>query len=919
LRNRASRTLALAAFLSVPCLAAVPRTAPATPVRVDENAWTEKLPDGPTLLLIPQRSVPMFSCTVLVPAGSALENETTSGAAHYLEHLTFNGTATRTREEIYALTDRLGAYNNASTQRERTVFQLLLPSEQWREGLELQSDMILHSVLPESMFEKEKGILLEELAKDRSDPGYEAERFASRALWGESSRALPVLGTEESIRNMDPAAVATYYHEHYRPNGLMILLMGDFDVTEARDEVARLYGSGAPAGSIPPRPPFPAGRTVRAASFDQSPSVRVQIELPMPPPAPREFAGVSVLENLLNGGEASAVANAFSGSAVTPLSVSASIDVGSPWALLSIGVELPADALDAKGVTPASVTGAVLDHLAGLVQPQAGWGAIGKRAGGKGNLDRTLAGDFAAARREVLTGEIALREKMHYYGLMRADVLGEAGPEAALRIPEHLDDAGDVALRLLYLALEDGRLLVTVTGPGVESGDTEAPPAPKLPAKTPAAPPAPADRDARPAATVTASSVTRTVLPNGFTLITHASPDSRTFAAHLLFEGRAALEAADGVARGTSDVVHRMMGQGTKGSGEAELRGRLARLGATLKVTDSPWIPYDDYYFSPEYSYVRLETIDTYALAALDLLAEVVTTPRFTNEALQQAIGGAVARAKKDEGSTRAAASAAFYAAGWTGHPLAGGVYGPTDALEALTLDQVRRHHKAMIDPTRLTLVVSTNLTPEAIAKAVRTGFGSLKPAGDAPKLPACTPGAPVRREIEMGSEQAWIVVGKPLVGVPDEDAPALALAVSILSDRLADQLREREGLAYSIGAGARLESPGPALTLSAGTRPENLPRMEEGLLEVTRGFLDHAPSGDAVTAARNSGEGRRRMRRLSRMGQAYAMAMADLYGHDPAALDAKLPALRAVTPDDVQRVARKWLALDDPTVVIAR
>ena len=95
-----------------------------------------------------------------------------------------------------------------------------MPSEQWREGLDLQADMLLHSILPRDMFEKEKGIILEELAKDRSDPSYEADRFVARALWGESSRSLPVLGTEDSIRNMDPDAVAAFYASHYRSAGM---------------------------------------------------------------------------------------------------------------------------------------------------------------------------------------------------------------------------------------------------------------------------------------------------------------------------------------------------------------------------------------------------------------------------------------------------------------------------------------------------------------------------------------------------------------------------------------------------------------------------------------------------------------------------------------------------------------------------
>ena len=90
-------------------------------------------------------------------------------------------------------------------------------------------------------------------------------------------------------------------------------------------------------------------------------------------------------------------------------------------------------------------------------------------------------------------------------------------------------------------------------------------------------------------------------------------------------------------------------------------------------------------------------------------------------------------------------------------------------------------------------------------------------------------------------------------------------------------------------------------------------------LAEVVGEFLSAPPPADALEAARNRREGRLRMRRLSRMGQAHALAMAELRGRDPRALDAGLPALRAVAPDDVARVAARWLTLDTPTVAIAR
>ena len=64
-----------------------------------------------------------------------------------------------------------------------------------------------------------------------------------------------------------------------------------------------------------------------------------------------------------------------------------------------------------------------------------------------------------------------------------------------------------------------------------------------------------------------------------------------------------------------------------------------ASLGAKLKTTDSDWIPYDDYYFTPEYSYARIETFDTFGLAAIDLLGEIVNAPRFDDRLFEKARG----------------------------------------------------------------------------------------------------------------------------------------------------------------------------------------------------------------------------------------------------------------------------------------
>jgi predicted Zn-dependent peptidase len=150
-------------------------------------------------------------------------------------------------------------------------------------------------------------------------------------------------------------------------------------------------------------------------------------------------------------------------------------------------------------------------------------------------------------------------------------------------------------------------------------------------------------------------------------------------------------------------------------------------------------------------------------------------------------------------------------------------------------------------------------------------------------------------------------------------DEAALRVAVAVLSDRLAERLREHEGLAYSIGASVRLDTPGPNVRMSAGTRPENLERMEAGMREVAASLASDPLSPEEVEGARNRGEGRMRMRRLTRIGQAYALATAELRARDPRNLDGDREALAAVTPEDVARVARRYLRFEDSICAIAR
>jgi zinc protease len=890
------------------------------PTPIGPGAFTARIPNGPRVLFMPQSSVPVFSCTVLVPAGSALETPETNGAAHYLEHLLFNGTKTRTREEIYALTDRLGAYNNASTQRERMVFQMLLPSENWREGLALQADMLLDSTLPPEMFEKEQGIILEELAKDRSDPAYAADLLPAKSLFAGDARAMPVLGTEKSIAGMDLQALATFYRERFHPAGMTIIAMGDFECEALLAELNRLYGRHR--GEVPPplpRPPFPTRRSIDYLEAPQMEKIQVRVMLRMPSVLSREFPAAQMLADILSSGERSALTRAVEATCGTPLSIGASLEPGVPWSTLAIAADLPVGTTGGEaGRTRAPAVGAILAHLERIAE--VGVDAV----------------DLETARLAHTVGEISMREKMHYYAFMRADLLGAGGPTACETL---LAEVGRVTTEdvrtVLFNGLLEGHIVCTAAGPGMGEGSEHIPDESWSGALSWLEPPREASDERRTLGEAPASAsettVRRMILENGLTLILHSSPAPRTFAAHALFRDRAAMEIAQGVPLGTSDVLHRMLELGTAKLSEDELRGKLAALGASLQVTDLEWIPYDDYYFTPEFSYVRLETIDLFASEALALLGEVLFSPRFTQDALAKAVAAAAARAEKDRLSPSERSSELFYAALGKNHPLSRGVLGEPKALRALSLRQIRKFHAAYMRPANLILSISTSLPPAVIEEGARAAFGPAAPAGVAPATTgagASPPAAPefipariegrLERSVELNRRQSYLRVGAPVAAAGEDGAP-LRLACGILSERLADQLREREGLAYSIGASLRLEEPGPAVQMRAGTRPENLVRMEEGMREIARSLTQTPPTDEEVEGARNRGEGRSRMRRMSRIGLAYALGLAEFRGENPENLDADLPRLRAVTAADVKRAAERYLDFESSICAIAK
>ena len=205
-----------------------------------------QLNNGMKVLLIENPALPMVGANVVVKIGSAYETFSTSGMSHMLEHLLFNGTTSRNQKKLYDDVDRIGGYNNATTAEFYTNYMMVTPAENIRKGMEIQADMLFSSTLPTDKFEKEKGIVLEEISKSLADPQEQLERNTLSVLYRGHALSLPTLGTYSTIQSLSRDDVNSFYKSNYVPNNMILSVIGNFRTSAMLPLIQEIYGKARP-------------------------------------------------------------------------------------------------------------------------------------------------------------------------------------------------------------------------------------------------------------------------------------------------------------------------------------------------------------------------------------------------------------------------------------------------------------------------------------------------------------------------------------------------------------------------------------------------------------------------------------------------------------------------------------------------
>lgn len=247
---------------------------------------------------------PVFSVMVSVFANVGARNETIeeNGISHFLEHMAFKGTNTRSAKDIVVEIERIGADINAMTGKATTAYLVNGLASHVGPALDILADVLTASTFDEEEIASEKEVVVQEIYESQDDIHDIAMDAFSATAYPDQPLGRPILGPEENVRSFTREMISDYMSRHYHPDTMLVIAVGDVSHAEFVTEVEARFGSLEPRAASEALPAQYVGGTtvIRDERFDQA---QVIIGFPAPGSADLSaFATYDLLSDVLGGG-----------------------------------------------------------------------------------------------------------------------------------------------------------------------------------------------------------------------------------------------------------------------------------------------------------------------------------------------------------------------------------------------------------------------------------------------------------------------------------------------------------------------------------------------------------------------------------------------------------------------------------------
>lgn len=267
------------------------------------------LPGGLRIITEQVPGVRSAAFGVWVNIGSRDETVPQMGSAHYLEHLLFKGTDTRSAMDISASIEAVGGDLNAFTTKEHTCYYARVLDVDLPLAIDVVTDVVLNATLMTDDIEGERGVILEEIAMHDDDPSDVVHEEFAAALFGAKPLGRPILGTIDTIEAITPRAIRSFYRRNYTPDRMVVAAAGNLDHAAVVAQVTKAFRPFLEADTdvAPPRSTKRGSSERPAQRIVTRSTEQANLVLGVPGPTrsdPRRYA-MAVLSTALGGGMSS--------------------------------------------------------------------------------------------------------------------------------------------------------------------------------------------------------------------------------------------------------------------------------------------------------------------------------------------------------------------------------------------------------------------------------------------------------------------------------------------------------------------------------------------------------------------------------------------------------------------------------------
>ncbi len=857
-----------------------------------ETVHRRQLANGLTAIVRVDRSAPVVAIVTYLKVGYFDEPDELAGISHVLEHMFFKGTPSRGPGQIAQETKAAGGYLNAATSYDHTSYYTVLPAHSLADGLAIQSDALLNSLLEEDELRRELQVIIQEARRKLDQPSAVALESLYELLHDRHRMRRWRMGTESFLSCLTRAQLWDFYRTMYRGERAIVVVTGAVDAQQTHALIEQHYRA-LPTGATPlergPSEPAGNGFRLREQSGD---IVQSHLELGWrtQPPLHEDTVPLDLLSIVLGQGRAARLYRAVREAGLVH-SIGARNYTPTDLGVFEISAELnqedAARALDAIAGTIQAVTEHLeeeeierarsilearairrLESMEGQANHLAEWEALG---------DWQLGSAYLARIRELNTGQ--LRDVAQRY--LRVDraalFLYRPRESAALGLP-----ADELAARL-------GRA-EQPTVPAVTRG-------PRTDRRKGAARPERVEDEVH---------FFRT--GNGVSIVIKPRRATPLVSMALAVPGGPNLEVS--ARSGHTALTARTSIKGTSTRTAAQLALDAEALGASIQ----PGVGADLLDWST--------TVPSrHFAAALELLLDAALQPVFPNDHTEKEKKIALADLQQVRDDMYRYPLRLFLSAAFPGHAYGFPLEQTEYSIARATPDDLRDCHRQRVLETKPTMFIVGDVDVEYAAATVAQ---ALEVNGSVARQPPAAgwPSGRIAVSAVRPKAQTALVLGFPGVEYTHPDAIVLQLlanTVAGLGGRLFEELRSRRALAYTVTAYPIARALGGAFVSYIATAPEREDEARRSLLEELGRLREERLPDVDVERARRYTIGTWQIRSQTNAAQLNELMHALLIGRGLAELREFEERVRAVTPEQLRAAAQRYFDEDRLVEAVVR